>query len=326
MVQMSSSLKLEEIKMVHFIRFDDADPLLDWRSVSKAIAAGHKLPKAEIGDQFLRRRLETLLSRVAWIDGLGIAVKTATIFPGNSKFGSKTTNGAVSIFSDENGQLEAILDFHLVTKWKTVGDSLLAATRLARPDSSQILVLGAGLVARSAIEAYASEFPAAQFKVWNRTKDNAEKLARDFRNRFRVEATADLPAAVSRADIVIGATMTIDPLLKGEWIAPGTHLDLIGAYRPDMREADDDTLVKSSIFVDSRATTISHIGELKIPIKNGVISEDSIKADYYDLESGEFARESDTEITLFKNGGGAHLDLMTSMHILQQWMLHQSHR
>ncbi len=111
--------------------------------------------------------------------------------------------------------------------------------------------------------------------------------------------------------------MSATPFIKGEWLQPGQHLDLIGAYRPDMREADDTALTRGRIFVDSLDTTVDHIGELKIPIAQGVISRDTIIADYYDL--AKFTRKTDDEITVFKNGGGAHLDLMTSRYVLDRW-------
>ena len=125
----------------------------------------------------------------------------------------------------------------------------------------------------------------------------------------------DLETAVHHADIVTSATMSTEPLIKGEWFHAGQHIDLIGAYRPDMREVDDAALLASRVFVDNIHTTVGHIGELKIPIAAGVISADHVVADYYDLDS--FHRRSDDEITLFKNGGGAHLDLMTSRYILE---------
>ena len=110
--------------------------------------------------------------------------------------------------------------------------------------------------------------------------------------------------------------MATQPVIRGDWLSPGTHLDLIGAYRPDMREADDTALRRARLFVDSRATTIGHIGEIQIPLDSGAITEADIVADFYDLPSGRFARQSEDEITIAKNGGGAHLDLMTARYIL----------
>ena len=294
----------------------EADSLLNWDGLCEVFLEGHKLPKAEIDDTFLYRGKDTLLSRSAWIDGMGVAVKSATIYPNNPAKGSPMINGAVSLFSDSDGTLEALIDFHLVTKWKTAGDSLLGAKLLARPDSKKILIVGAGTVGRNLRSAYVSAFPDAEFMIWNRTAAGAEAFASEFEN---TAAFTDLQAAVSEADIVTSATMSTEPLIMGDWLKPGQHIDLIGAYRPDMREVDDTALIRSRVFVDSRDTTLDHIGELKKPLSEGVISRDHVLADLYDVKAGSFKRTSDDEITLFKNGGGAHLDLMTSRYILKAW-------
>jgi ornithine cyclodeaminase/alanine dehydrogenase-like protein (mu-crystallin family) len=121
---------------------------------------------------------------------------------------------------------------------------------------------------------------------------------------------------VNAADIVTCATMTTTPIIRGEWLRPGQHLDLIGAYRPDMREADDEVLRRGRLFVDARHTTIGHIGEVMIPMEAGVIGEEDILADYYDLSSGGFRAAIRRRDHVFKNGGGAHLDLMCARYIL----------
>ncbi len=300
--------------MTAMISFEEGERHLDWLALTDALAAGHDTPKAEVADVFLYEGENTLLNRSAWIPGMGLAVKCATIFPANRAAGKAAIGGAVNLFSGQDGALEAILDFHLVTKWKTAGDSLLAARRLARPDSRNILVVGAGTVGRSLLAAYGAAFPKAQFTVWNRTAAGAAAFQE---MHPEIEIATDLAAAVAAADIVTCATMSTEPVIRGEWLQPGQHIDLIGAYRPDMREVDDAALLRARIFVDSRETTIGHIGELKIPISQGVIDEGHIVADYYDI--ARFVRRDPSEITLFKNGGGAHLDLMTSRYILQAW-------
>ncbi|MFT5744512.1 MAG: ornithine cyclodeaminase/alanine dehydrogenase-like protein (mu-crystallin family) [Paracoccaceae bacterium] len=300
--------------MTEMIPFAEGEKRLDWMALTRAIAAGHDLPKARVEDVFIYRGNDTLLNRSAWIDGMGLAVKCATIFPANRDVGKPAIGGAVSLFSDDDGSLEAILDFHLVTKWKTVGDSLLAATRLARKDSRNILIVGAGTVGRGLRAAYATAFPDARFTIWNRSPKGAQEFAQDFPD---VTIADDLETAVRAADIVTSATMTTAPIIKGEWLQPGQHIDLIGAYRPDMREADDTAIKRARVFVDNRHTTMDHIGELKTPLAEGVITRDHVVADYYDLAS--FTRNSASEITLFKNGGGAHLDLMVSRYILDAW-------
>ena len=299
---------------VAMIPFEAGEALLDWIGLTDAIAAGHALPRAEIADTFLYRGKDTLLNRAAWIDGLGIAVKSATIFPDNPKTGKPIVNGGLNLYADDSGVLAAIVDFHLVTKWKTAGDSLLAARRLARPDSKNILIVGAGNQGRALHSAYSAAFPEAQFTVWNRTQANAQAMAQELPG---LQVASDLEQAVAQSDIITSATMSTEPLIKGDWLRPGQHVDLIGAYRPDMREVDDTALTRARIFVDSFDTTVGHIGEIKIPIETGAITRDDIIADYYSLD--QFIRQSDDEITLFKNGGGAHLDLMTSSYILDRW-------
>ncbi|MBV0891210.1 NAD(P)-binding domain-containing protein [Paracoccus sp. Z118] len=284
---------------------------LDWIALTDALAAGHELPRAQVADSFLYRGDDTLLTRSAWIDGLGLAVKPATVFPGNPGAGRPMVNGVVNLLDDVTGQLEALVDFHLVTKWKTAGDSLLSARRLARKDARRVLVIGAGNVAASMVAAYRALIPDAQVTVWNRTTASAEALAQ----RVGAKAAADLEPAVRDAEIIATTTMSTAPLLHGDWLSPGTHVDLIGAYRPDMREADDEVLRRARLFVDSRATTIGHIGEVQIPLDQGVIAETDIVADFYDLPAGAYSRRSDDEITVAKNGGGAHLDLMTAKYI-----------
>jgi len=300
--------------MTVMIPFDDGQIGLDWLALTDALEAGHTRPKATVEDVFLYRDPDTLLNRSAWIDGMGLAIKCATIFPKNRDAGAPMIHGAVNLFSDKNGALEAILDFHLVTKWKTAGDSLLAARKLARPDSRRILIVGAGTVGRTLWQAYGSAFPDAEFTVWNRSPEGAAQFARDCPG---TAIATDLEAAVRAADIVTSATMTTEPLIQGAWFQPGQHIDLIGAYRPDMREVDDAALLRSRVFVDSYATTMGHIGELKIPLEAGAVTPEHVLAEYYEMEA--FKRTSEGDITLFKNGGGAHLDLMTSRYILDVW-------
>ena len=294
----------------------EAESRLDWLGLTDALAAGHALPRAEVADTFLRRAGDTLLTRSAWIDGLGLAVKAASIFPGNAAQGLPSVNGAVNLFSDHNGTLEALVDFHLVTKWKTAGDSLLAARRLARHDARNFLIVGAGTVGSSMVAAYGAAFPAARFTVWNRSPAGAARFAAAHPG---VAVADDLASAVAAADVICTCTMATEPLISGDWLRPGQHLDLIGAYRSDMREVDDTAMQRAALFVDARATTLHHIGEIMAPIASGAITPDHIRADYYDLPSGAYARPSRDAITIAKNGGGAHLDLMTSRYILDRW-------
>lgn len=295
------------------IPFAEGEANLDWLELAHALADGHQRPRAEIEDTFLYRGKDTLLCRSAWVDGLGLAVKSTTIFPGNAANGRPAIDGSFSLYDDADGHHAALVDFHLVTKWKTAGDSLLGALKLADPDSRHILIVGAGPVAESLCQAFAAGFPDARLSVWNRTDAKAHALAAKL---GKIDVAYDLPEAVNRADIVITATMSTAPLIKGDWLRAGQHLNLVGAYRPDMREADDIALQRARIYMDSFETTIEHIGEIAIPLAEGVIARDDLIADYYTLDQ---FRPDPTAITLFKNGGGAHLDLMTGHYILSKY-------
>lgn len=299
---------------VEFIPFE-AERLLTWRGLLQAFEDGHRRPQPEIKDLLVHRGPDTVLDRAAWIDGIGALVKVATVVPGNAARGKPTINGIVNLFDDTTGELSALVDFHLVTKWKTAGDSLLAASRLARKDSRNILLVGAGTVARSMVWAYRSLFPDAEFRIWSRTTASASEVAQP----LGLEVATDLQAAVAWADIICTCTMSTEPLIRGDWLHPGQHLDLIGAYRPDMREVDDAAIARARLFVDARASTVHHVGEIMMPLKSGIITEDRILADFYDLPLGRYARTSEDEITIAKNGGGAHLDLMTADYILRRW-------
>jgi ornithine cyclodeaminase/alanine dehydrogenase-like protein (mu-crystallin family) len=302
---------------MQFISYSDADSKLSWRAVADAIEAGHKLERADIGDLLLSQNAKSLLNRAAWIDGLGIALKSVTVCPDNPGLSPPlpSVQGAMLIFDSDTGVLKSIVDGPLVTKWKTAGDSVLGARLLANPDPEELLIIGAGTVARSLIDAYLEIFPSLKrMNIWGRTIEKVQQFISTLDDKvIQMSAISDLEKAAGTADLISAATMATEPLLLGDWVQPGTHVDLIGAYRPDMREADDTLMQKAEIFVDSRQTTIKDIGELIFPIASGVINEEHILADFYDLCNGHPGRSSTDAITVFKNGGGAHLDLMTGL-------------
>jgi len=292
------------------------DPLLDWNILTDVLLAGHRGNKAQISDQFVTRGKDTLLSRAAWIDGMGIAVKSVTVFPGNASNNQPNIQGAMLLFNDKTGAVQAIIESRLVTKWKTAADSLLGAKLLARHDAKRVLIVGTGNVAESLVDAYRAWLPAAEILIWGRNFDKAQSLA----GQKTVTAVKALEPAVKAADIISVATLSSTAVIMGKWLQAGQHLDLIGAFKADMREADDTALRRAKIFVDSRATTLDHIGELKTPLEQDVIQRSDILGDFYDLANGGIARVSVSDITLFKNGGGAHLDLMVGRQILDIWL------
>ena len=302
------------------IGYDDTISLLSWQKAVDALREGHLFPKAEIADIFLGPKAAILLNRAAYIEGLGYGVKAVTVVADNPKKGLPTVQGAMMVYEPESGELKAIIDSRLITEVKTASDSILGAQLLARPKSKRLLILGAGTVAESLIRAYSSTFPELeQIAIWSRKPEQAKSLInRTGRIKIELIVADDLEKFASEADIISTATMAYEPILMGEWISPGTHIDLIGAFKAYMREVDDNLITSGTIYVDSRDTTINHIGELMIPIAAGIINEKDIKGDFYDLISmNHRARTSENEITIFKNGGGAHLDLMIANYLIK---------
>lgn len=267
-----------------------------------------------------------LLNRAAWNHGQSLGVKLATVFPANSdpSVGLPTTQAVFILFDGTNGKPTAVIDGKSLTNLKTAADSALGASYLAREDAKVLLMIGAGSVAPDLVCAHLTARPGiTDVLLWNRTASKAyalqERLERnDLLANVNFHVAYELASAVSTADIVSCATASASPILQGKLLKPGTHVDLVGGYTPKMREADDDVIKRGSIFVDSRRTTIGDVGDIKTPIEQGILTVDAIRADLYDLGSGRHpGRSNQQEITVFKNGGGGHLDLMTAEAIVR---------
>ncbi|MEM6441020.1 MAG: ornithine cyclodeaminase [Pseudomonadota bacterium] len=290
----------------------------DWAALVDRLEAAHRAPKAEVKDLLMQDAGNAWLTRAAWVPGGALGLKSVSVFPGNAALSPPrpSVQGAFLLFDGATGEIAAVLDGAAITAWKTVADSMLGARFLAREDVESLLIVGAGTIGARLAEAWTAIRPSLrQVRVWNRGGPKAEALAARLSQAapaLDIAAAPDLEAAAREADAISCATMTVEPILRGAWLKPGAHLDLIGAYRPDMREADDEALTRGRLFVDARETTIGEIGELMIPMAAGVIGEADVLADHRDLAAGAEGRRSADEITVFKNGGGAHLDLMTA--------------
>lgn len=253
----------------------------------------------------------TLLLMPAWQDGGGfIGVKIVTIFPGN---GARNLPGLYSTYllSDgETGAPLALLDGNEITGRRTVGVSALAASFLAREDASSLLIVGSGRIASLAPAAFRAVRPIRSVMVWDRHFPKAAALADDLaRQGFEASAVSSLEQAASAADIVSCATMSIEPLIRADWLRPGTHLDLIGSFRPDMREADDACVVRGRIYVDSIEALVES-GDLALPIRDGVIGRDALAGTLAQLCAGTVrGRTGDDELTVFKSVGTALSDI-----------------
>lgn len=256
----------------------------------------------------------TLLLMPAWQAGAFVGVKIVTVFTGNGALGLNAVSSTYLLCDGANGRHLALIDGNEITGRRTAAASALAASFLARPDASTLLIVGAGHVAGMLAAAYAATRPIRRVLVWNIRRDKAERLAAELQGRgFDAAGVGDLQAAVREADIVSCATLATEPLVRGAWLRPGTHLDLIGGYRPDMREADDEAVRRSRVFIDSPAA-LAEAGDITQPIDAGVLAPEQIAGTLEALCRGEVGgRESADEITLFKSVGSAIEDLAAAV-------------
>jgi ornithine cyclodeaminase len=250
---------------------------------------------------------QTLLLMPAWDAGEAIGMKLATITPGNGARGLPAVNAVYLLVDGPTGQPRALMDGACLTVRRTAAASALAARYLARKDAAVMLMVGAGALSRPFIEAHLSQHPIKRVMLWARKAEQREAKAKELAALgLPVEPAADLEAAARGADLISCATLSTTPLIKGAWLKPGTHLDLVGAFTPEMRESDDEAVTRASLFCDTRAGALKEGGDLVIPLKAGLITEASVKADLADLARGKHqGRTSDQEITLFKSVGTA---------------------
>jgi len=253
----------------------------------------------------------------AWQFGRHMGIKLVSVFPENEAKGIASVQGLYVLFDGGSGLPLAAIDGAAITLWKTAANSALAATYLARKEARGLLMVGAGALAPYLARAHCAVRPITHVMIWNRTAKNAERMAAALtRPGLTVEVASDLAAAVARADIVSCATMASAPVIKGAWLSPGVHVDLVGGYRPEMREADDEAVRRARVFIDAWFTAADHCGDICQPIAAGLLRKDDI-TDTFQLARGERpGRLRDDEITLFKSGGGGHEDLGTAQHIL----------
>lgn len=249
-----------------------------------------------------------------------VGVKVISVFPENPGRGKTSICGVYLLMSGKTGEPLALLDGSALTNWRTAAASALAGTYLARQDSERMLMIGAGALAPYLIRAHAAVRPLRHVLIWNRTAATAKRLAaRLDGNGLKVEATQDLEGATRGADIISAATGASEPLIKGDWIAGGTHIDLVGAYSPDHHEADDTTIRRARLFVDTRQGALAGAGDILIPLAAGLIEETDIAADLFDLTRGEKAgRRFHDQITLFKSVGNGLEDLAAAIHVFSR--------
>lgn len=246
-----------------------------------------------------------------------VGTKLVSVYPGNGARGLPSIYGSYVLCNGETGAPLAILDGTMLTVWRTACASALASRYLSRKDASHMVMVGAGALAPHLIRAHAAIRPIRHVTLWNRSREKATALAEGLGRTVPgvgIAVASDLQAAVEAADIVTCATISSNPIVSGDWLKPGAHLDLVGGYTPAMRETDDAAVRRASLFVDTRTGGLKEAGDIVDPIKRGVISTSDVKADLFDLTRGVHpGRTSAEEITLFKSVGTALEDLAAAM-------------
>lgn len=297
---------------VPFISGAELERLLDYPSLVDALAAGfaadwtvpvrhhYSIPIPGEPDQ-------TLLLMPAWEAGQAIGMKLATITPGNGPRGLPAVNAVYLLVDGPTGQPRALIEGATLTVRRTAAASALAARYLTRTDASRMLMVGAGALSRPLIEAHCSQRSIKRVRLWARdAKKRDAKVQELVALGLPVEPADDLERSAREADLISCATLSTEPLIRGAWLKSGAHLDLVGAFTPEMRESDDAAVGRASLFCDTRAGALKEGGDLVIPLKAGLITEAAVKADLAELTRGQHrGRKSEDEVTLFKSVGTA---------------------
>ncbi|WP_186399666.1 ornithine cyclodeaminase family protein [Stappia sp. P2PMeth1] len=290
---------------------------LDWRPLIEALRAmfrdGCESPVRHHHDFAVPGETDgTLLLMPAWVPGRYLGTKLATVVPGNGARGLPAVMASYLLNDARTGEMVALIDGGELTARRTAAASALAADYLARADARHLVVVGTGRLSRNLAAAHASVRPISRISVWGRDIEKAQAVAEDISGELGIltQAAGDLEAAVREADIVSCATLSEAPLVRGAWLQPGSHVDLVGAFKPTMRESDDEAMARARVFVDTREGATTEAGDIVQALASGALAEDGIEADLFDLVRGTHPvlRQAE-DITLFKSVGAALEDL-----------------
>ncbi|MTI08578.1 bifunctional Delta(1)-pyrroline-2-carboxylate/Delta(1)-piperideine-2-carboxylate reductase [Curvivirga aplysinae] len=289
---------------------------LPWKELVEALRdmfeAGCEMPVRHHHDMEVPGETDaTLLLMPAWSPGNYVGVKVVSVFPGNMERGLPAIYGNYMLSSGKTGEMLALIDGGELTARRTAAASALAADYLAKKDAKILTIVGTGRLAVNLAQAHSSIRNIEKIQIWGRTFEKAQDLAATLvAQGMPAVGIEDLQEAVETADIVSCCTLSSNPLVKGEWLKEGTHLDLVGAFKPTMRESDDEAIRRASVFVDTVDGATKEGGDIVQPIADQVMTKEDICADLYDLTRGKHkGRQNDNEITLFKSVGAALEDL-----------------
>jgi len=293
---------------------------LDRRALIDALDRGFREPAVVPARQHYQvdsarpgERGGALLLMPAWRPGGPLGIKLVTVYPDNAARGLPAVAATYLLLDAATGEPRALLDGEELTLRRTGAASALASRYLSAPEASRLLMVGTGRLAPHLIESHAAVRPIREVRIWGRRRERAEALAAALRRpHLHVQAAADLEAAVRWADVVSCATLAREPLVRGEWLRAGQHLDLVGAFTAQMRETDDEAIARAHLYVDTRAGALAESGEIQGAIARKVIGPQALRAELSELPSGRFARSHAQAITLFKSVGTALEDLIAA--------------
>jgi ornithine cyclodeaminase len=312
--------------MIRFYAADAVHAALPWdrliEALEQAFARGAQVPLRHAhrlgGD-------DTLLLMPAWrepraTDAGALGVKVATVMPGAARLGASTVAALYLLLDRATGAPRAVIDGEALTLRRTAATSALAARLLALPQAETVLLVGTGTLAPFMARAHCAARPVTRLLLWGRRRDRAQTLAQELRDEgLPAVAVDDLETAAREAHVICCATTATAPIVHGSWLAPGTHLDLVGGFTRGMREADDAAVARARIVVDTYAGALAEAGDLVQPLERGVIGRDQIVAELAELVRGERIGRSDArQITLFKSVGTALEDLAAAELVASQ--------
>lgn len=292
--------------------------LLDYKSLipvlEKAFAGAYTVPQRHHHNfkNPVSTIDSTLLLMPAWDNEKYLGVKLVTVSPENKSHALPTIQGMYLLFDIKTGVPLMRCDARALTNLRTAAASALASKYLSRKDSKTLLMIGTGALAPQLIKAHCTIRDIRKVMIWGRNFKKAVQIADSLsKESISCEAVQNLENSVHQADIISCATLSESPVIKGEWLQAGQHIDLVGSYQPHMREADDEVIKKSMIFVDTMQGAPKESGDLAIPIQSGVLKLEDIKADLFKMceSNSECFRNRESDITLFKSVGHALEDL-----------------
>ena len=275
----------------------------------------HDFPNTEMGAD------TTMLLMPSWQDGKDAGVKVVTLSPHNARLNLPSIQGTYIYMDALSAEVKAILDAKSLTNKRTAAASALASSYLSDPSSKTLLLIGTGALSPELIQAHCSVRPIKHVMIWGRNIEKAEAVKRLLADRdLDLEVVEQLHEAIPRADIISAATLSKEPLILGKYLRAGQHIDLVGSFKPNMREADNTVIQKAKLFADVRSMATKESGDFAIPIAQGLIGLDDIIADLFDLSQQKKSyKRAEGDITVFKSVGYAMEDLIAARYYFKKW-------